>query len=168
MKKEMNFKRVLLCAIFMITSFGVFAYSSETDSISIESDTVTAIKAETVDTLEIIMEDVANAIVFVESGGNLRAVNGSCCGPMQISPGMVKACNQIMKKNGESYRFTLNDRYNLEKSKWMFKVFNKEYNKSFNLSKAIRSWNGGLGYTIKGTQKYFNKVMKYYNAHKTV
>jgi hypothetical protein len=36
------------------------------------------------------------------------------------------------------------------------------YNKSNNVEKAIRIWNGGPGYTIKGTNGYLKKVMKYY------
>lgn len=161
MSKKENFKRVLLCAIFMVLSV--------TDIAAYSSNSIDTIKVDTVeipDPADMAIEKVANAIIFAESKGNLNAVNGSCCGPMQISPGMVKACNQILKENNATYRFTLKDRFNLEKSKEMFKVFNKKYNPKFNVEKAIRSWNGGLGYKIKATQKYFNRVMAYYNSHK--
>lgn len=45
----------------------------------------------------------------------------------------------------------------------MFMLLQGYYNKEGNLEKAIRLWNGGPGYSIKGTQKYLNKVMRYYN-----
>lgn len=161
MKKKMNFKRILLCAILMIASFDALAYSSETQ---IDSTSITVISEDSIK--NIIIEDIIDAIVYVESGGRLNAVNGSCCGPMQISPGMVTGVNRILKSNGATYQFTLKDRFNLEKSKEMFRIYNRKHNPSFNIEKAIRSWNGGLGYKISSTQHYYNKVMKYYNAHK--
>ena len=143
MSKKMSFKRVLLCVLFIMASVIGVSASNNNDSI--------------------IIENVIDAIVYVESRGNINAVNGQCCGPMQISPGMVTACNNILKKHGSSIRYTLKDRFNLEKSKEMFRIFNKEYNPSFNMEKAIRSWNGGLGYKIASTNKYYNLVMKRYN-----
>jgi hypothetical protein len=42
-------------------------------------------------------------------------------------------------------------------------MIQKHYNKSNNVEKAIRGWNGGPGYTLEGTNEYYRKVMKYYN-----
>ena len=41
---------------------------------------------------------VIQAIVQVESEGNTRAVSGNSCGAMQITPILVKECNDILKK----------------------------------------------------------------------
>ncbi|MGN1375149.1 MAG: lytic transglycosylase domain-containing protein, partial [Prevotella sp.] len=54
----------------------------------------------------------------------------------------------------------LADRFNVNKSKEMFLLIQSTYNKTNNVEKAIRSWNGGLNYSTKGTQKYYSKVMK--------
>ena len=109
---------------------------------------------------------VMNAIIQVESQGNSRAHNpaGNCAGILQITPGLVKQCNIILEAKKSSKRYTLQDRYNVEKSKEMFILIQEYYNKQGNLEKAIRLWNGGPGYSIKGTQKYFNKVMRCYNS----
>lgn len=106
---------------------------------------------------------VIDAIIQVESGGNPNAVGGNSAGILQITPVCVRQCNIILKAKKSSKRYTMNDRFSISKSKEMFILIQEYYNKECNLEKAIRLWNGGPGYTIKGTQKYFNKVMRYYN-----
>ena len=101
------------------------------------------------------------AIIQVESKGNPRAVSGNSCGAMQITPIMVAECNNILKKRKSKKRFTLADRFNVAKSKEMFILFQSFHNPKNNVEQAIRSWNGGMRYTVRGTQRYFNKVMKY-------
>ena len=103
--------------------------------------------------------DVMEAIILVESEGNPNAVSGNSVGAMQITPILVRECNNILKSRGSDKRYTLADRYNVDKSKEMFLLIQSQYNKSNNVEKAIRSWNGGIGYTKRGTQKYFEKVM---------
>lgn len=103
---------------------------------------------------------VMDAIIEVESEGNARAVSGNSCGAMQITPIMVEECNNILKKKKSKKRFKLSDRFNVAKSKEMFVLFQSHYNPQNNIEKAIRSWNGGLRYSVRGTQRYFNKVMK--------
>ena len=107
---------------------------------------------------------VMDAIIQVESKGNPKAHNpsGDCAGILQITPGLVKQCNIWLKAKKSKKRYTLADRYNVEKSKEMFVMVQSYYNKSNNVEKAIRIWNGGPGYTIKGTNGYLKKVMKYY------
>ena len=109
---------------------------------------------------------VINAIAMVESKGNPKAFNpnGNCAGLLQITPGLVKQCNIWLKAKKSKKRYTLADRYNVKKSKEMFVMVQKNYNKSNNVEKAIRVWNGGPGYTLKGTNEYYMKVMKYYNG----
>lgn len=105
---------------------------------------------------------VIDAIIKVESKGNPKAFNpnGDCAGILQITPGLVKQCNIWLKAKKSKKRYTLKDRYNVEKSKEMFIMVQKYYNPSNDIEKAIRIWNGGPGYTKKGTDGYYKKVMK--------
>ena len=80
---------------------------------------------------------------------------------MQITPVVVRECNYILKSRGSSKRYTLADRYDIEKSKEMFLLIQSKYNKENNVEKAIRSWNGGPRYSIKGTNRYYTKVLRH-------
>ena len=102
---------------------------------------------------------VMEAIIHVESRGDANAVSGNSCGVMQITPILVKECNNILKKRKSKKRFTLKDRFSVEKSKEMFLLIQSYFNPANNVEKAIRSWNGGMNYSVKRTQRYYNKVM---------
>lgn len=102
---------------------------------------------------------VMDAIIRVESDGNPRAVSGNSVGVMQITPVLVKECNDILKKQKSNKRYTLDDRYSVEKSKEMFLLIQKYFNPENNVEKAIRSWNGGMKYSVKATNKYYKKVL---------
>ena len=102
---------------------------------------------------------VMDAIIQVESEGNPRAVSGNSVGVMQITPVLVKECNDILKKQKSNKRYTLDDRYSVEKSKEMFLLIQKYFNPENNVEKAIRSWNGGMKYSIRATNKYYQKVL---------
>ena len=104
---------------------------------------------------------VINAIMQVESRGNVNARNGIYCGPLQISPGLVKECNNILKRRNVSKRFSLADRFNKEKSFDMFTIIQSYYNPSNNVERAIRMWQGGINYKVRSTQRYYEKVMSY-------
>lgn len=104
---------------------------------------------------------VMDAIIQVESNGNSRAVSGNSVGAMQITPICVAECNNILKQRKSKKRYSLKDRFNVAKSKEMFLLMQSFYNAENNIEKAIRSWNGGLHYTLRGTQRYYNKVMSY-------
>lgn len=106
-------------------------------------------------------EPVMNAIIQVESGGNSKAKNGNQCGAMQITPIMVAECNNILKARKSKKRFTLADRFSISKSKEMFLLIQSYHNPVNDVEKAIRSWNGGMNYSVRGTQRYFEKVMSY-------
>ena len=103
---------------------------------------------------------VMEAIIWVESGGNPNAVSGNSVGVMQITPICVKECNNILKSQGKKQRYTMADRYSVAKSKEMFLLIQKQYNKANNVEKAIRSWNGGPRYSVKATNRYYQKVLK--------
>ena len=102
---------------------------------------------------------VMDAIIQVESEGNPNAVSGNSVGVMQITPILVKDCNEILKKQKSKKRYTMNDRYSVAKSKEMFLLIQSHYNPENSIEKAIRSWNGGVKYSVRATNKYYQKVM---------
>ena len=104
---------------------------------------------------------VIDAIIEVESEGNAKAVDksGKSCGILQITPILVKECNRIQELKNSSRRYVMADRFSVEKSKEMFLLYQSFYNPQNNVEQAIRSWNGGMNYTRRGTQRYFEKVM---------
>ena len=102
---------------------------------------------------------VMDAIIKVESEGNPNAVSGNSVGVMQITPILVRECNNVLKKMKSNKRYTLDDRYSVEKSKEMFLLIQKYFNPENNVEKAIRSWNGGIKYSVKATNEYYKKVL---------
>ena len=102
---------------------------------------------------------VMDAIIQVESEGNPNAVSGNSVGAMQITPILVKDCNNILQKQKSKKRFTMADRYSVAKSKEMFLLIQSHYNPQNSIEKAIRSWNGGVKYSVRATNKYYKKVM---------
>ena len=111
-------------------------------------------------------EPVMEAIIWHESKGNPRAVCGPYVGVMQIAPVMVRECNNILKQRGKTERFTLNDRYSVEKSKAIFKLIMSKYNPENDIDKACRLWAGGIRYSVKKTQPFVNWVHRYIEEHK--
>ena len=102
---------------------------------------------------------VMDAIIQVESEGDPKAVSGNSVGAMQITPILVKDCNDILKKQKSKKRYTMADRYNVAKSKEMFLIIQKYYNPENDIEKAIRLWNGGVKYTTRATNRYYKKVL---------
>ena len=102
---------------------------------------------------------VMDAIIQVESEGNPKAVSGNSVGAMQITPILVKDCNDILKRQKSKKRYTMEDRYSVAKSKEMFLIIQKYYNPENSIEKAIRLWNGGVKYTTRATNRYYKKVL---------
>ena len=102
---------------------------------------------------------VIDAIIQVESGGNPNAKSGKSVGTMQITPILVKDCNIILEKRKSNKRYTMADRFSVEKSKEMFLLIQSYHNPENNVEKAIRAWNGGPKYSVKATNRYYKKVM---------
>lgn len=102
---------------------------------------------------------IMEAIIQVESEGNANAVSGKYCGAMQISPILVEECNNILKSRNSKKRYTLKDRFSVEKSKEMFLLIQSHFNPSNDVEKAIRSWNGGNNYKVRSTNGYYRKVI---------
>ena len=99
------------------------------------------------------------AIIQVESEGNPNTVSGNSVGVMQITPILVKDCNDILKRQKSKKQFTMADRFSVDKSKEMFLIIQKYYNPENNVEKAIRLWNGGIKYSVKATNRYYRKVL---------
>ncbi len=108
-------------------------------------------------------EPVMKAIIQIESKGNPAAVNGSYVGVLQISPVLVRECNNILKSTGSNKRYSLSDRFSATKSKEMFVIIQSFHNPLNSIEKAIRLWSGGIRYNVAKTQAYFRKVMRYMN-----
>ncbi len=106
---------------------------------------------------------VINAIIQVESKGNTNAVSKDCAGVLQIRPILVQDVNEYLKMKKINKHYTLKDRFNAKKSKEMFVFYQKRYNPTNSVEKAIRLWNGGCGYSKVKTENYYRKVMKHYN-----
>lgn len=111
------------------------------------------------------------AIGTVESKLNDKAVNGVHAGFLQISRVTVAECNRINKIKKVSKRYSLQDRFNHQKSIEMFYIIQNFYNPSGDLKDddriewMIRLWNGGPGWVKnpKKTDGYYKKVIKVYN-----
>lgn len=102
--------------------------------------------------------DITGAIIQVESVGNDSAYNKSedAVGCLQIRPIMVREVNRLLKRRKDTTRYTLNNRWNRQKSIEMFLVFTKNIP---TLEAKVRCWNGGpSGMKKSATIKYWNKV----------
>lgn len=104
-------------------------------------------------------ESVMAAIIHLESRGNAKAVNGQYAGILQISPILVKECNNILKARGSKKRYKLSDRFNVQKSKEMFVLIQSFHNPMNNIERGIRLWAGGIQYSIGKTQSYLGRVL---------
>lgn len=103
---------------------------------------------------------VIEAIMQVESNGRDNAKRGASVGVLQITPVLVAECNNILRLRKINKRYKLSDRKNRQKSIEMFLLFQSWFNPKKDVELAIRSWNGGMHYSVKRTQRYFDKVMK--------
>lgn len=140
--------KTVLLALFAIVC-GANAYAGE----AAENDSTTEVNYD--------WEPVMQAIIQVESGGDANAKSGNSCGAMQITPILVKECNNILRKRKSKKRFSLRDRFSIEKSKEMFLLIQSYFNPKNDIERAIRAWNGGNNFSMKRTQRYFEKVMSF-------
>ena len=102
------------------------------------------------------------AIATVESKLNEKAVSRDCVGYLQIRPCVVQECNNILKKQKSSKRYTLNDRFSKVKSIEMFYIIQDKFNPTYDIERAICIWNAGA-YSNKKPLGYLRKVMAEYN-----
>lgn len=140
-------KRSTLIKAVLTLTFAVCGLTVFTQNLNQETDTR--------------WETLICAISAVESTNNPNAVskNGQHVGILQISPCVVDECNRICG----SKKFKYSDRKSKEKSIEMFNIYQSKFNPTKNLEKALRVWNGGPNYTVKGTNGYVRKVMRKYH-----
>ena len=101
------------------------------------------------------------AVCTVESGGNPLAVGdgGRAAGIAQIWAITVKDVNRIA-----GTKFTLNDRFDAEKSRQMFNLYVNYYGKGQSDEYKARIWNGGpTGNKKRATIAYWKKIQKHLN-----
>lgn len=157
MKRSLGFVLLMTAVLFMNPNL---LNSKRVQTMTAEAADKGAEKTE--ETEEVFDWDpVMDAIIQVESRGNRLARNGNQVGCMQITPACVAECNAILRQQGINKKFTLQDRYSIEKSKEMFLVIQSKYNPDNSVEFAIRAWNGGIRYSVRGTQRYFEKVMSH-------
>lgn len=106
------------------------------------------------------------AIGTVESGLNDNTRSGVHAGFLQISKVCVTECNRINKLKGVSTRYTLQDRFNHQKSIEMFWIIQNFYNPKLDIDYMVLLWNEGNSAMKKPKRKtkYYRKVMKVYNS----
>ena len=138
---------LLILMMFFVGTFSAFAGNNQ-DSDAVDSSQI------------VYWENVMNAIIQVESNGNSKAKSGSSVGAMQITPLLVAECNNILRSRRSKKRYKLSDRLSVKKSKEMFLLIQSKYNPLRNIEQAIRSWNGGIHYSVQRTQCYLERVLK--------
>ena len=118
---------------------------------------------------EITWSDFVEAVIYVESRGNdlAHCESEQAVGVLQIRPIMVREVNRILKKNKSNLRFTLDDRWDRQKSIDMFDIMAEEIDCCIGLSQmeffeiVARKWNGGpSGHKKTATIEYWNKIKK--------
>lgn len=143
---------LLILTMFFVGTFSAFAGNNQ------DSDTVDSSQS-------VYWENVMNAIIQVESNGNSKAKSGSSVGAMQITPLLVAECNNILRSRRSKKRYKLSDRLSVKKSKEMFLLIQSKYNPLRNIEQAIRSWNGGIHYSVQRTQRYLERVLSVMRAN---
>ena len=141
-------RQILLSVIALLAALPVLAQQRDTTAVE-----------------EFDWEPVMEAIIMHESKGNARAVCGIYVGALQIAPVLVKECNDILKQRGSTERFSLDDRFSIEKSKEMFKLIMSKYCPENDIDKACRIWSGGIRYNKRKTQPFVDWVHRYIEKH---
>lgn len=103
------------------------------------------------------------SIIHVESSGNPLAYNKKeqAAGIIQIRPVML---NYINRTTGSKY--TLQDRFDKDKSIAMFDSLMKYRNPDYNLKLSCYLWNSGRSYYVQAVQPYLSKVQKAFIINK--
>jgi len=104
--------------------------------------------------------DIINAIIEVESNGNINAYNPKedAVGILQIRQCMVNDVNRILTRQGSDLRYTYDCRWDRNKSIEMFNIFTDYYGLT-TAEEMARCWNGGpRGINNPYTIGYWNKV----------
>lgn len=103
------------------------------------------------------------ALAIVESDLNPRAVGdgGKAVGIVQIWPCVVEDVNEHLRRKGIDVRYTVEDRYDIQKSYQMFVWYMDRWADGKSLEEKARIWNGGpKGHLKAATKPYWDKVRK--------
>jgi hypothetical protein len=107
---------------------------------------------------EIALRRTFLAVAAVESHGDPRAFNRDedAAGIVQIRPIMLRDANRIMGRQ----RWSLSDRWNVEKSLEMFRLVVLHYHPQDGPEQWGRCWNGGPGWRRHphATDEYWSRV----------
>lgn len=110
------------------------------------------------------VQNLVDALIFVESSGNDSAVGDThlgepSIGVLQIRPVMVREVNRILKLKGTKHRYKLSDRWDRDKSIEMFMIWKEFHHNDSDYEEIARSWNGGpKGPKNPRTYNYWKKV----------
>jgi hypothetical protein len=104
------------------------------------------------------------AVCRVESNGNPLAVGdgGKAAGIAQIHAITVRDVNRIA-----GTKFTLNDRFDVEKSRAIFQLYTEHYGKGKSDEVKARIWNGGpnamkaTGQKLINLNRYWKKIQEH-------
>ena len=104
------------------------------------------------------------AVCQVESGGNALAIGdgGRAAGVAQIWAITVRDVNRFA-----GTKFTLNDRFNVEKSRAIFQLYTEHYAKGRSDEIKAKIWNGGpnamkaTGRKLANLNAYYAKIQKH-------
>ena len=105
--------------------------------------------------------DLVKALIQIESSGRDYAHNISedAVGCLQIRPIMVREVNRILRTQGGTFRFKLEDRWDRDKSLEIFHVWREYHHPNSTDETIARNWNGGpKGYKKESTLQYWRKV----------
>ena len=112
------------------------------------------------------MIDIINAIMEVESSGDSNAYNPKedAVGILQIRRCMVDDVNRILKRKQSDVRYSYSDRWNIQKSHEMFRIFCDYYGLT-TAEEMARCWNGGpRGMQNDVTANYWKKVQNHLDS----
>ena len=151
------------------------------DTVSCPLDTVSCPTAEqdtvscpivSLKTQELTWDDFVQAVIYVESRGQDDAYHEKekAAGCLQIRPIMVREVNRQLKKADVTIRFTLEDRWDRQKSIDMFDIIAEKVECCEDLTQmkffeeVARKWNGGpRGHKKKSTQAYWERIKNQLN-----
>jgi hypothetical protein len=135
------------------------------DTTSVE---VVSLKTQT----ELTWDDFVSAVIYVESRGNDSAYNTKedAAGCLQIRPIMVREVNRNLRKWNAPFRYTLDDRWDRQKSIDMFDIMAEEVECCLDLTQmeffeiVARKWNGGgRGHLKESTLIYWERIKNQLN-----
>jgi len=131
----------------------------------VEEDTTSVVSSKT--QTEPTWDDFIEAVIYVESRGSDDAYNikEQAAGCLQIRPIMVREVNRKLRKWNAPFRYTLDDRWNREKSIEMFNIMAEqvpccEDQDFMEFAEVVaRKWNGGgHGHLKESTLPYWNRI----------